>query len=40
VNGVPYMFVTDNPLSPGGVIPTSVSVPQKRFRTYWKQELE
>ena len=40
VNGVPHMFVTDNPLSPGGVIPTSVSVPQKRFRTYWKQELE
>ena len=37
VNGTPYMFVTDNPLSPGGVIPTSVSVPQKRFRTYWKE---
>lgn len=40
INGVPYMFVTDNPLSPGGVIPTSVSVPQKRFRTYWKEALE
>jgi type IV pilus assembly protein PilY1 len=40
VDGTPYMFVTDNPLSPGGVIPTSVSVPQKRFRTYWKEALE
>jgi type IV pilus assembly protein PilY1 len=40
ISGVPYMFVTDNPLNPGGVIPTSVSVPQKRFRTYWKEQLE
>jgi len=28
------------PLNPGGVIPTSVTVPQKRYRTYWKEELE
>ena len=40
INGTPYMFVTDNPLNPGGVIPTSVTVPQKRYRTYWKEELE
>jgi len=40
VDGTPYMFVTDNPLNPGGVIPTSVTVPQKRFRTYWKELLE
>lgn len=40
INGVPYMFVTDNPLNPGGVIPTHVTVPQKRFRVYWREVLE
>ena len=40
VNGVPYTFVTDNPLSPGGVISPVINVPAKRQRTYWHEKLE
>lgn len=40
INGTPYLFTTDNPLNPGGVIPITVNVTQKRFRTYWREKLE
>ena len=40
IGGVPYLFTTDNPLNPGGVIPITVNVTQKRFRTYWREKLE
>lgn len=40
INGKPYLFTTDNPLNPGGVIPITVNVTQKRFRTYWREKLE
>lgn len=40
INGVPYLFTIDNPLNPGGVIPLTITVPQKRFRTYWREKLE
>jgi type IV pilus assembly protein PilY1 len=35
-----YIFVTDNPLNPGGIIKPVINVPQKRFRNYWKEKLE
>jgi hypothetical protein len=37
IDGNKYIFTTDNPLNPGGVIPITINVPQKRFRTYWKE---
>jgi type IV pilus assembly protein PilY1 len=37
IDGNKYIFTTDNPLNPGGVIPIKINVPQKRFRTYWKE---
>jgi Tfp pilus tip-associated adhesin PilY1 len=35
-----YIFVTDNPLNPGGVIQPPISVSQKRSRNYWREKLE
>jgi type IV pilus assembly protein PilY1 len=35
-----YVFVTDNPLNPGGVIRPRIVVPQKRSRNYWREKLE
>jgi hypothetical protein len=40
IDGEKYIFTTDNPLNPGGVIPIAINVPQKRFRTYWKELLD
>jgi type IV pilus assembly protein PilY1 len=40
INGVPYTFITDNPLSPGGVITPTINVAKTRFRTYWHEILE
>ncbi len=40
IGGVPYIFTTDNPLNPGGVIPITITVPQKRNRIYWHEKLE
>jgi type IV pilus assembly protein PilY1 len=40
VSGVPYTFVTDNPLSPGGVITPTITVSNTRLRTYWHAVLE
>ena len=40
ISGKSYVFVTDNPLSPGGVINPTITVPTKRFRTYWREVLE
>jgi type IV pilus assembly protein PilY1 len=40
IDGQKYVFTTDNPLNPGGVIPITINVPQKRFRVYWKEQLE
>jgi type IV pilus assembly protein PilY1 len=40
INGVPYTFITDNPLSPGGVITPTINVSNTRFRTYWHAILE
>jgi type IV pilus assembly protein PilY1 len=40
INGQPYTFVTDNPLSPGGVITPTITVSNTRFRTYWHEVLE
>src|SRR5690349_24895177 len=35
-----YIFVTDNPLNPGGIIKPKINVPKKRFRNYWREKLE
>jgi type IV pilus assembly protein PilY1 len=35
-----YIFVTDNPLNPGGIIKPTINVPKKRFRNYWREKLE
>jgi Tfp pilus tip-associated adhesin PilY1 len=35
-----YIFVTDNPLNPGGIIKPTITVPQKRARNYWREKLE
>jgi len=40
VGGVPYTFVTDNPLNPGGVIPVVITTGKKRIRTYWREAIE
>ena len=40
INGTPYPFVTDNPLSPGGVMSPTITVSKTRFRTYWHETLE
>ena len=40
VNGQNYPFITDNPLSPGGVLNPVINVSNKRFRTYWHEVLE
>jgi len=40
INGTPYTFITDNPLSPGGVITPTISVSNTRFRTYWHAVIE
>jgi type IV pilus assembly protein PilY1 len=40
INGQNYVFVTDNPLNPGGVINPHISVTSKRFRTYWHTVIE
>jgi type IV pilus assembly protein PilY1 len=40
IDGTKYIFTTDNPLNPGGVIPITINVPQKRFRTYWKELID
>lgn len=40
ISGTPYLFTTDNPLNPGGVIPIKITVTQKRFRTYWKERID
>ncbi|HTL76204.1 MAG TPA: hypothetical protein VL654_07770, partial [Casimicrobiaceae bacterium] len=40
INGTPYTFITDNPLSPGGVISPTITVSKTRFRTYWHEILE
>jgi len=40
INGTPYTFITDNPLSPGGVITPTITVSKTRFRTYWHEILE
>ena len=40
IGGVPYTFVTDNPLSPGGVISPTIDVPKTRQRTYWFEKLD
>ena len=40
INGQNYVFVTDNPLNPGGVINPHISVTSKRFRTYWHAVIE
>ena len=34
------IFVTDNPLNPGGIIKPKITVPTKRFRNYWREKLE
>lgn len=34
------VFVTDNPLNPGGTDNPTIVPPTKRYRTYWKQYLE
>jgi type IV pilus assembly protein PilY1 len=35
-----YIFVTDNPLSPGGIQSPTINVGTKRSRPYWKNRLE
>ena len=40
INGTPYTFITDNPLSPGGVITPTITVSNTRFRTYWHAVIE
>jgi type IV pilus assembly protein PilY1 len=40
IGGVPYTFVTDNPLDTHGVITPTINVPKTRFRTYWHEVLE
>ena len=39
IDGKTYLFVTDNPLSPGGPQPKP-TVGDKRTRAYWRQLLE
>ena len=40
INGSNYVFLTDNPLNPGGVINPNINVVSKRFRTYWHAIIE
>jgi len=40
IDGTNHVFVTDNPLNPGGVINPHISVTSKRFRTYWHAVIE
>jgi len=40
INGTPYTFITDNPLSPGGVLTPTINVSNTRFRTYWHAVIE
>jgi type IV pilus assembly protein PilY1 len=40
VNGQNYVFITDNPLNPGGVINPHINVTSKRFRSYWHAVIE
>ena len=40
IGGLTYTFLTDNPLNPGGVRNPHITVPTKRFRTWWREVLE
>ena len=40
VDGKKIIFATDNPLNPGGSTKVTITVPTKRFRTYWHQKLD
>jgi type IV pilus assembly protein PilY1 len=40
IDGTNHVFVTDNPLNPGGVINPHITVTSKRFRTYWHAVIE
>jgi len=40
IEGQKVIFTTDNPLNPGGADKVSITVPTKRYRTYWYQKLE
>ena len=40
IDGTNHIFLTDNPLNPGGVINPHISVTSKRFRTYWHAVIE
>lgn len=40
IGGEKFPFVTDNPLNPGGAFSPTITVPTKRYRTYWHQILE
>jgi type IV pilus assembly protein PilY1 len=40
VDGKKIIFATDNPLNPGGAIKVTITVPTKRYRTYWHQKIE
>jgi len=40
IDGTNHVFLTDNPLNPGGVINPHISVTSKRFRTYWHAVIE
>jgi len=39
IGGKDYVFVTDNPLNPGGVLQPTINVSTKRYREYWKEKL-